>query len=263
MPPRDSEHPSRRAWLSEVAGLFLSTAIPRTLPLLGSRSSAGAALTRLKSLSPAASDLHDIFGGEILANFHDNVYSTLGNQLQLDGIPYLQVSKALAETDLLGIIEESEMPEDSRQNLILTQQSRTENAYVKAADAVRWPKYVITISNGRIETAVPEILKLHTGIRQPILIHLVNRVSAAQTVTLHYTNIRSDKPELRIEPGSSRYFSVLVEPGEHPDWTGGIRFSTARASGELVLKGLVEPTAVLRGILECAAGDTNPPIARI
>ncbi|MFN7996406.1 MAG: CehA/McbA family metallohydrolase [Bryobacteraceae bacterium] len=262
MPPRDSENPSRRAWLSEIAGLFLSTGISRTLPLLSSLSSA-AASTPLISFSQAASDLHGIFGGEIAANFHDNVYSTLGNQLQLDGIPYLQVSRALAETDLLGIVEKAELPDDSRQKLIFAQRSRTEDAYVRAVEAVRWPKYAVSVSIGSIETAAPETLQLHAGIRQPILIRLVNRVSTAQTVTLQYTNVQGDPFELKIEPDSSRYLSVFVEPGEAPAWSGAIRFSSATASGELSLKGVVEPTAVLHGILGCAAGDENPPIARV
>jgi hypothetical protein len=96
------EKSSRRAWLSEIAGLFWSAVGAATVPSMLHLDCLHAASNGARSLARGLSDLYDMFKGEVAANFHDNVYQSLGNQFQLDGVSYLQVSRAMADTDYLG-----------------------------------------------------------------------------------------------------------------------------------------------------------------
>src|SRR5262245_12367551 len=91
-PRRCTEKSSRRLWMSELAGLLLSAGGFGGAPL--SWTSLQAASPVPRSLSIGASDLYAIFKEEIAAGYHDNVYRTLGNQLQLDGASYIEVSRA-------------------------------------------------------------------------------------------------------------------------------------------------------------------------
>jgi hypothetical protein len=64
--------------------------------------------------------------------------------LQLDAASYIHVSRALADSDFLGIMEATQMPEDARRKLVYDQWARTEAAYVKAVEALPWPEYTVS-----------------------------------------------------------------------------------------------------------------------
>jgi hypothetical protein len=154
------------------------------------------------------------------------------------------------------------MPADARQQLVNSQLARTETSFERALKALTWPKYRVHFAASAIELPESPVLQLHARIRQPLLICLVNRAFTAQTIRLQPSNVILDRHELRIDPGATRYLYVSAEADEPGGWTGSVRFSTAETSAELRLGAEVKPTAVLRGILECAE-STDPPIARI
>ncbi len=215
------------------------------------------------SLSTGASDLHEIFKGEIAADFKDNVYASLGNRLQLDGKSYVQVSRALAIGDFGSILESTRMPEQVHQKMVTNQILKTEKALLDAVESLPWPKYLVTVDAGAIDASGPSSLDLYARMSQPIIFKFHNTSSVVQKMRLVSPEIGVPDAETPIGPGSARYLVGSVHPVEKGDWEARIKLSTEAASRELAIKAIVKETAILEGLLISDGGEAQPPIARV
>jgi hypothetical protein len=87
-------------------------------------------------------------------------------------------------------------------------------------EALNWAKYTFYVATGAVEVPVSPLLMLYSGIRQDLMIRLVNRAATAQPVRLRGSSVSLDRNELTLDPGSTRYLHVSVEPQDQGDWKG-------------------------------------------
>ena len=260
---QSTKPPSRRSLLSLVTSFTLPLIYSLRKPFSsGANSLLGKARPEL-SLSAGASDLHDIFKGEVLANFRDNVYASLGNKLQLDGESYVQVSRALAIQDFTGILASTPMPEQIHNGLVKEQILKAERAFLDALQSLAWPKYSVSLDANAINTSGPLKLDLYARMTQPIIFSFHNTSLAVQTLHVISPEISVSRTEVTLEPGSTRYVFGSVCPAEKGNFEARIRLVTDAASRELIINASVTETGMLEGLLTFDDEDGEPPIARI
>ena len=255
--------PSRRSILSLVAGFTLPLIYSLRKPFSCAANSLLAKVRPELSLSAGASDLNDILKDEILANFKDNVYASLGNKLQLDGESYVQVSRALAIQDFTSILESTRMPEHVHNGLVKDQILKAEQAFLNALQSLAWPKYSVSLEANTITTSGPLTLDLYALMTQPVIFSFHNTTRAVQTLHAISAEITVSRTKVSLEPGSTRYVLGSVFFAGRGNFEAKIRFFTDAASRELVINANVAETAILEGLLAFEEEDGEPPIARI
>lgn len=216
------------------------------------------------SLPEWMKDLREIVADEHRADPYDgNVYSLLGNRLQLEGDAYDSVSQALNAYDLLSIIHASTMPEAARKEELSRQRDQVRQAFEILAAALPWPRLDIEIAGGKIRWTGSELPELFESIPQQILIRIDNSDASRASVRLQSPELWPDRKEFSVESGAVRYAAVRVLAPDEGTWSANLRVETPSASATIPIVAQVQRSVLIEGQLSSGEGDLEAPIARI
>ena len=217
------------------------------------------------AIDPAArqelDDLYEIFKDEMSDRAGANLYQAMGNRLQLDGLAYNYVFRALNALDRLRATEKA--PDFAGKDQSLARQlSTAQQEFAALRKNLAWPRVQFELHDDRIELSGGSSLALDAGIAQSLILAVSNRTTHTMALDLAFDGSAAIKA-LTVTAGATRHVRATVErdrPGP-----GRLEITASAGSARLArtLPVDVAPTGILEGLLVYRGGGAATARVRV